>query len=91
MCIRDSYYADHLWDNGKRVELTDNYDGGFGTYTQDLIHERGLQFLDKNKDKPFFLFLPYVLPHAELIVPEDSIKKVTPPKKSSSVPVSISN
>lgn len=71
--LAHNYYADHLWDNGKRVELTDNYNGGFGTYTQDLIHERGLQFLDKNKDKPFFLFLPYVIPHAELIVPEDSI------------------
>lgn len=71
--LAHNYYADHLWDNGKRVELTDNYDGGYGTYTQDLIHERGLQFLEKNKDKPFFLFLPYVIPHAELIVPEDSI------------------
>ncbi len=68
-----NYYADHLWDNGKRVELTGNYNGGFGSYTQDLIHERALQFLDKNQDKSFFLFLPYVLPHAELIVPEDSI------------------
>ena len=47
--LAHNYYADHLWDNGRRVELTDNYNGGYGTYTQDLIHERGLQFLDDNK------------------------------------------
>lgn len=71
--LAHNYYADHLWDNDKRIELEDNYNGGFGTYTQDVIHKKGLEFLDKNSDKPFFLFLPYVLPHAELIVPEDSI------------------
>lgn len=32
-----------------------------------------MAFIDKYKDERFFLFLPYVLPHAELIVPEDSI------------------
>lgn len=71
--LAHNYYADHLWENEKRVELTDNDNGAYGTYTQDLIQEKGLQFLENNKDNPFFLFLPYVLPHAELIVPEDSI------------------
>lgn len=71
--LAHNYYADHLWENDKRIELEDNYNGGFGTYTQDLIHTKGLEFLDRNKEKPFFLFLPYMLPHAELIVPEDII------------------
>lgn len=71
--LAHNYYADHLWENEKRVELTGNYNGGFGVYTQDTIHKKGLEFIEKNKDKPFFLFLPYVIPHAELIVPEDSI------------------
>lgn len=71
--LAHNYYADHLWHNDKRVELPGNYNGGFGVYTQDTIHEMGLRFIEENRDKPFFLFLPYVLPHAELIVPEDSI------------------
>lgn len=71
--LAHNYYADHLWENDKRIELPGNYNGGFGVYTQDLIQEKALKFLDNNKDKSFFLFLPYVLPHAELIVPEDSI------------------
>lgn len=71
--LAHNYYPDHLWENEKRIELTGNNNGGFGVYAQDLIHEKGLEFLDHHPDQPFFLFLPYVLPHAELIVPEDSI------------------
>lgn len=71
--LAHNYYADHLWENDRRIELTGNYNGGYGVYTQDTIHKKGLEFIEKNKDKPFFLFLPYVIPHAELIVPEDSI------------------
>lgn len=71
--LAHNYYADHLWENEMRVELTGNLNGGFGVYTQDTIHKKGLEFIEKYKDKPFFLFLPYVIPHAELVVPEDSI------------------
>lgn len=71
--LAHNYYADHLWENEKRIDLHDNDNGAYGTYTQDLIQEKVLEFIGKNKDENFFLFLPYVLPHAELIVPEDSI------------------
>ena len=37
--LAHNYYADHLWENDKRIELEDNYNGGFGTYSQDLIQE----------------------------------------------------
>lgn len=73
--LAHNYYADHLWENGTRIDLHDNDNGGYGTYTQDLIQQKALEFMDKNKNNNFFLFLPYVLPHAELIVPEDSIIK----------------
>ena len=71
--LAHNYYADHLWENDKRIELPENDNGAYGTYTQDLIHDKALEFIDKNKSDNFFLFLPYILPHAELIVPEDSI------------------
>ena len=73
--LAHNYYADHLWENDKRIDLPGNQNGGFGSYTQDMIQEKALEFIDKNKNENFFLFLPYVLPHAELIVPEDSIIK----------------
>ncbi|MCC8172918.1 MAG: arylsulfatase [Odoribacter sp.] len=71
--LAHNYYANHLWHNDKRVELPGNYNGGYGVYTQDTIHEMALMFIEENRDQPFFLFLPYILPHAELLVPEDSI------------------
>lgn len=79
--LAHSYYPDHLWDNDQRVELTDNVPEvqyGRGTYAQDLIHSKALAFLDeagKTQDTPFIMWYPTILPHAELIVPEDSIIK----------------
>ena len=63
------------------VDLPDNnlnVQYGKGTYSQDLIHSKALAFLDeaaKEKDQPFFMWYPTIIPHAELIVPEDSIIK----------------
>ena len=76
--LAHSYYPDHLWDNDFRVELEDNRNDipyGQGTYAPDMIHEKALEFLDDRAadGKPFFLWYPTTIPHAELIVPEDSI------------------
>ncbi|WP_409012507.1 arylsulfatase [Dyadobacter sp. Leaf189] len=69
------YYPDHLWDNSEKIVLEANknlmYDKD---YAPDLIQRQALQFMDKQQTgKPFFLFLPYILPHAELLVPDDSL------------------
>ena len=68
-----NYYPSHLWDNSTKVEFPENDNGGFGAYSQALIQEKTLQFIEEQNDNPFFLFVPMVLPHAELVVPEDSI------------------
>jgi arylsulfatase A-like enzyme len=75
-CQREShrYYPDHLWDDNRKVMLEGN--GGRlkkTTFAPDLIQQQALAFMDEHKSKPFFLFLPYVLPHAELDGPEDSL------------------
>lgn len=68
-----NYYPPYLWDNDRKVELPENKDGKLGTYSQYLIQKKTLKFIEQQKSNPFFLFIPMVLPHAELIVPEDSI------------------
>lgn len=78
--LAHSYYADHIWDNENRIELTDNCDEvpyGEGTYIPDLIQEKALAFLENSvkEGKPFFMWYPTTIPHAELIVPEDDIIK----------------
>lgn len=69
------YYPDHLWDNQKKVVLEANeHFMKTNQYAPDLIQKQALDFVDTKRDnQPFFLFLPYTLPHAELIVPDDSI------------------
>ncbi len=75
-CQREShrYYPSHLWDNDKRVELTAN--GNLEhtiQYAPDLIQQQAMNFMEANKDRPFFMYLAYTLPHAELISPDDSL------------------
>lgn len=69
------YYPTHLWDNEKRIELEGN--AGFleqQQYAPDLIQQKAIDFISSDDGRqPFFLFLPYLLPHAELLVPDDSI------------------
>ena len=73
--LAHSYYPDHLWDNGTRIELDTDLPYGTGVYAPDLIHEKALAFLDDAvaAGKPFFMWYPTTIPHAELIVPEDSL------------------
>lgn len=42
-------------------------------YAPDLVFDEALKFLDANKEKPFFLYYPTVIPHLALQVPEDSL------------------
>jgi arylsulfatase A-like enzyme len=74
--LAHNYYPDHLWNNDEKVDLPGNHPGVAGAdsiYSADLIHRHALQFLRQQKTKPFFLFLTYTLPHAQLQGPHDSI------------------
>lgn len=75
------YYPEFMWRNHTKVEYPENlgirdetghYPEGKGTYNHDLFTKEALSFITENKDHPFFLYLPYAIPHAELTVPEDS-------------------
>src|SRR5690606_2634505 len=72
-CQRQShrYYPTHLWHNDNRVILAGNNLTDKVHYAPTLIQEQTLKFIDDNKEKPFFLFVPTVLPHAELAGPDD--------------------
>ncbi len=74
-CQREahSYYPEHLWHNNKKINFEKNRDRGMKIYSQDLIHEHALKFIQENKGKAFFAILTYTLPHAELNLPHDSI------------------
>jgi len=70
------YYTDHLFryapKNGfeGRQELPENWNGKKGLYVPDLFTTAAINFLKLNKPErgktptPFFLFLSYIIPHA---------------------------
>lgn len=69
------YYPYHLWDNDKKVILEGNSGTKKEQYAPNLIHKQALKFIDDNKDKPFFLYYPSIIPHAELAAPENYMVK----------------
>jgi arylsulfatase A-like enzyme len=62
-------YTDHLWRNGERVETDIESD-----YANDLVTRETLTFIEREDPRPFFVYLNYTVPHAELRPPADSLE-----------------
>ncbi|MFW5756697.1 MAG: arylsulfatase [Tangfeifania sp.] len=73
--LAHNYYPWFLNHNQDTVWLDDNAGNGEGTYAPIPIHEQALKFLENNKDRPFFMYYPSVIPHAELFAPEQYMEK----------------
>ena len=73
--IGHNYYPYHLWHNQEKIVLKGNEGTQTGEYGPELIHKEALKFMEDNKDKPFFLYYPSIIPHAELFAPEEYMKK----------------
>jgi arylsulfatase A len=71
--IAHNYYPYSLWHNKDKVMLPGNEGTKTGQYGPDLIQKQTLEFIEQNQDKTFLLFVPHVIPHAELFVPDDDI------------------
>jgi arylsulfatase A len=64
-------FTDHLYRNAESVPTDLKND-----YVNDLFTKEAESFVQRNDSRPFFLYLNYTVPHAELRVPEDSLKAV---------------
>lgn len=69
------YYPYWLSKNDTKFFLPENDGHKRVRYSHDEIQKQALDFIRRNKDKNFFCYLPYTLPHVELTVPEHSMKK----------------
>jgi arylsulfatase A-like enzyme len=69
-----NHYPDYLYRNGEKVPIpnvvTPVGEGGAGyatkrvQYAGDLFAEEALAFVERNRDRPFFLYLAVTVPHA---------------------------
>ncbi|MEE3219130.1 MAG: sulfatase-like hydrolase/transferase, partial [Planctomycetota bacterium] len=69
-----NHYPRFLWRNDKKEILPGNDRTLNGeTYSQDKFTEVALEFIRTHKDRPFFLYLPFAIPHLSIQAPEDSL------------------
>jgi arylsulfatase A-like enzyme len=68
------YYPEYLWHNDQRFMLEGN-DGMSGRHVHDELADRALDYVRRHKNERFFLYLPFAMPHYELLVPEDSLRE----------------
>jgi arylsulfatase A-like enzyme len=64
-----TYYPPYLWRNEKKMVIEANADGRRGQYSHDMFTKFALDFVRRHKDGPFFLYLPYTVPHARYEIP----------------------
>ncbi len=71
-----NHYPKFLWNN-RTKELFPGNDRTLNgkTYSQDRFTETALDFIRKNQNRPFFLYLPFAIPHLSIQVPESSLKQ----------------
>jgi arylsulfatase A-like enzyme len=62
-------YTDHLYRNAAIHQTNVNED-----YANDLFTRESIAFVERADPRPFFLYLNYTVPHAELRAPEDSMR-----------------
>jgi arylsulfatase len=73
--VAHNHYPTHLWRNTDRVVLEGNEPRNLTGkhYAHDLMAEEALGFIRKNKDRPFFLYLAWHIPHLAIQAPDDDI------------------
>lgn len=69
------YYPYFLWKNDRQFMIPENEGGNRAKYSHDLIVDHALDFIRRHKDRPFFQYVAFTIPHTELLVPEDSMRE----------------
>jgi arylsulfatase len=68
-----THYPTYLYRNAERFELPGNNGATGDSYSGDLFEREALAFLDEPHPRPFFLYLPFIMPHVAVQVPDDSL------------------
>ena len=69
-----NHYPRFLWRNSEKDFLPGNDRTLNGqTYSQDKFTETALAFIRQNRDRPFFVYMPFAIPHLSIQAPEESL------------------
>ena len=64
------YFTDFLWRNKTKQPIPENSGNQRRVYSHDLLTEFALDFIRENSSRPFFLYVPYCIPHKRLEAPD---------------------
>ena len=63
-----------LWRDGRKLRVPENEGGKRGLYAQEAFTSAAIEYIEQSHDNPFFVFLAYSSPHAELGAPDEFVK-----------------
>jgi len=64
-----TYYPPYLWRNEEKVIYEGNKDDQRKHYSHDMFTEFALDFIRRHSEEPFFLYVPYTIPHVRYEIP----------------------
>lgn len=65
-----AYYPPYIIRNSEELPLAGNTGGAKVTYSHYTIYSNAVRFIQANKDRPFFVFLPFTPPHGNFEIPD---------------------
>lgn len=68
-------YPHFLWRDGVKIRIEENEGGNQGAYAQELFTNEAISYIEEDHENPFFVFLSYSSPHAELAAPEEYVSQ----------------
>ena len=68
-------YPHILWRDNIKERIEANEAGRKGAYAQELFTQEAIRYIRGNHNNPFFVFMSYSSPHAELAAPEKYMKQ----------------
>lgn len=63
-------YPTFLWRDGKKLRIEENEGGKKNVYAQEAFTDEAIQYMNEDRENPFFVMLAFSSPHAELAVPK---------------------
>ncbi|MBT8038121.1 MAG: arylsulfatase [Verrucomicrobiae bacterium] len=80
------YFPEYLWRNSEKINYSNNTLHAGDHYSSELVINEALQYIEQQKDGPFFLHLAFQIPHASLRAKEEWKAKYRPILKETLLP-----
>lgn len=81
----NEYYTDYLWRDEEKIVLEGNLNGKRSQYTHDMFAEFALDFIREHRNEPFFLYVPFTIPHFNHEVPSIGLYNDKPWKETEKI------